>query len=82
MLRGVRERFRNHVVGSDLDPVGEPTLRAHVELDRDWRAKGERLECRREATLRQDGRMDTARHLAEFFDHARQSIREAADVRP
>src|SRR5919106_3094795 len=26
--------------------------------------------------------MDAARHLAEFLDHARQSIREAADLRP
>ena len=33
VLRGVRERFRDDVVGSDLDPVGEPAIRTYVELD-------------------------------------------------
>ena len=35
VLRGVRERLRDHVVGSHLDLVGEPALTVCVELDRD-----------------------------------------------
>src|SRR4051794_4304039 len=35
VLRGVRERLRDHVVGSYLDLVGKPALTACVELDRD-----------------------------------------------
>src|SRR3954462_9399268 len=80
--RGVRERLRDHVVGSYLDLVGEPVLGAYVELHRDRRPKGQCLECRRESALRQDRWMDAARHLAEFLDHARQSISETTNLRP
>ena len=49
VLRDVRERFRDDVIGSHLDRRRQPRLGAQVELDGDRRSPGERLEMPRKA---------------------------------
>jgi hypothetical protein len=73
VLRDVRERFRDDVIGSHLYRRRQPRLGAQVELDGDRRSPGERLEGGPEPALCQDRRMNAARDLHQVFQSARQA---------
>ena len=70
VLGGVGQRLGDDVVGGDLDLLGQPLLDAHVELDRDRRAAGERLERRAQPALGEDRRVDAAGDLAQLVQRA------------
>jgi hypothetical protein len=60
VLGGVGKCLGHHVVRRDLDMLGQPGRDLQVELHRDDRPTGERLERRLQATLGQNRRVDTA----------------------
>ena len=68
VLRDVRERLRDDVERGRLDRLGQPLRRHGVELDRERRARGERLERRREPAVGEHGRVDPAGELAQLLE--------------
>ena len=82
VLGGVRQRLRDEVVGGHLDALRQPTSDAHLQLDRDRRPAGERLQRGIEATLGEDSRMDAARNLAELVKDLDQASPDPRQSRP
>jgi hypothetical protein len=65
VLGGVRQRLGDDVVRADLDRLRQPLLHTDLEVDRDRRPAGERLQRRGQTTLGQDRRVDAAGDLAQ-----------------
>jgi len=61
VLADVRQALRDHEVGRGLDLVGQPIRRGGDYLDRNRSAPGEVVEGSRQATVREDRRVDAAR---------------------
>ena len=64
VLRDVRDRLGDEVVDRGFDGAGQPVVRQARELDRDWRAPGNRSDRSLEASIRQNGRVNPARQLS------------------
>ena len=80
VLDDVRERLRDDVVRGRLDRRPEPLLR-HLDLDRERRARDERLDRGREAAVGEHGRVDAARELAQLVECGCELLARAADDR-
>ena len=74
MLHDVRERLACDEVRSRLD-LGREALLRRVDRDGQRRAGGELLERVREATLREDPRVDALRELAQLLDRDLKLVR-------
>ena len=67
VLRDVRQRLRDDVVGGGLDVRDEPLVGCD-QLDGHRRACRERLERGPEAAVRENGRVDSSRELAKLLE--------------
>jgi len=81
VLRDVRERFRDDVEDRHLDRARQRPVEVDLELDRDARALGQRLERGREAAIGEDRRMEAARQLAELLKGERELLARTAEDR-
>jgi hypothetical protein len=87
VLGDIRQRFRDHVKCGSLDRLWQPLGRKAVDLHRQWGARRERLDGRREAAVGEDRRMDSAGELTELlqterelFTRSREQIRGARRI--
>jgi len=65
MFGRVGQRLGHYVVGGDLKLFRDPPVDAHVQLDRNGAAAGQRLERRAQSAFGQDGRVDAAGQFAQ-----------------
>ena len=68
-MADVGQRLGDHVVGGDLDRLGQPPRHLHVEADGDGGAAGQRPERRAQPALGEDRRVDAAGDLAQLLQH-------------
>src|SRR5215469_16467816 len=68
VLGGVGECLGDGVVGGDLHWLRRPTRYLDVDADWDGGPAGQRSDCRGQAALGQDGRMQAAGNLAQFVE--------------
>jgi hypothetical protein len=67
VLGDVSEGFGDGVVRGGLDRLRQPPVDLDVESDVDGGSAGQRFKCRLQAAVRQDGRVQAAGDLAQFF---------------
>src|SRR5439155_12152272 len=72
VLGGVGQRFRDDVVGRDLDSPWQPALGVQVELDRYRRAAAQRSQRRFQAPFGEDRGVEPVGDLSQFAENARQ----------
>ena len=71
VLAHVGQALRHHVVGSDLDRLGQPFVEVDDEIDWHRRARDELLECHREPVGAHDRRVEATREVAELVERCR-----------
>ena len=80
VLGCVRQRLRDDVVGRHFHRFWKALIRAEIEVDAERRAGNEPLERRRQAVLREPGRMDPEGDLAEVIERRREAVYDAAQL--
>ena len=66
VLGSVGQCLGHGVLGGGLDRLGEPPVDLDVEMDGDGGSAGQRPDCRGQAALGQDGRVQPAGDLSQF----------------
>jgi hypothetical protein len=80
ILGRVRQRLRDDVVRGQLNLLGQTRVDAHLQLNRDRRTAGKRLERRLESILGQDRRMNPMRDLAQLIEQVRVFVDDTGEL--
>ena len=81
VLRGVRQRLRDEVIGGNLDRSSHTSFESYIEHHRDRRTSRKRPQRRREAAAGQGGRVKPGSDRAQFFEHPIQVDLKASKLR-